>query len=40
MSGIDEYHCKGCGLCWRICPGKKGIKALTEKMKSEQGGNK
>ena len=27
--GISEKDCTGCGLCAKICPGKKGIKALT-----------
>ncbi|MHA1297810.1 MAG: 2-oxoacid:acceptor oxidoreductase family protein [Candidatus Helarchaeota archaeon] len=35
VAGVDEYHCKGCLQCVKICP--KG--ALTEKVKKEQGGN-
>ncbi len=27
--GISTYDCTGCGLCSKICPGKKGKKALT-----------
>ena len=27
--GISYPDCTGCGLCSNICPGKKGIKALT-----------
>ena len=37
--GVDDFHCKGCGLCASVCPGKldkaTGEKspALTMKMK-------
>ena len=31
--GISVPDCTGCGLCANICPGKKGVKALTMKIK-------
>ncbi len=31
--GISVPDCTGCGLCANICPGKKGAKALTMKIK-------
>lgn len=39
VSGIDEFHCKGCAMCTTVCPGKidKDTKekhlAITMKMK-------
>ena len=33
--GVSEKHCTGCGLCSLICPGKRGEKALSMKMRSE-----
>ncbi len=33
--GVSEEHCTGCGLCSLICPGKRGEKALSMKMRSE-----
>ncbi len=33
--GISHDNCTGCGLCAKICPGKKGVKALTMKNKKE-----
>ena len=33
--GISAADCTGCGLCSNICPGKKGAKALTMKIKEE-----
>ena len=33
--GIDLDNCTGCGLCSEVCPGMKGAKALTMKMKEE-----
>jgi len=33
ITGVDEYHCKGCLQCVKICP--KG--ALTEKLKKQGG---
>ncbi len=33
--GISAADCTGCGLCANICPGKKGAKALTMKIKEE-----
>lgn len=33
--GVSEEHCTGCGLCALICPGKRGEKALSMKMRSE-----
>jgi pyruvate ferredoxin oxidoreductase delta subunit len=29
MTGFDYRYCKGCGICARECPGKKGAKAIT-----------
>jgi len=29
VAGVDDFHCKGCGVCTKVCP--KG--ALTLKMK-------
>jgi len=28
MVGFDYEHCKGCGICENVCPGKKGKKAI------------
>jgi len=28
MIGIDFKNCTGCGLCSKVCPGKKGVKAI------------
>lgn len=28
VSGIDENHCKGCGICAQVCP-TKPVKAMT-----------
>ncbi len=28
VSGIDEMHCKGCGICAQVCP-TKPVKAMT-----------
>jgi pyruvate ferredoxin oxidoreductase delta subunit len=28
MTGFDYEHCKGCGICENVCPGKKGKKAI------------
>lgn len=28
MTGFDYEHCKGCGICENVCPGKKGNKAI------------
>ena len=43
MAGVDQFHCKGCGQCWGLCPGKGGVKALSELVKSstanDKGGN-
>jgi pyruvate-ferredoxin/flavodoxin oxidoreductase len=33
--GVSLPDCTGCGLCSEVCPGKKGVKALIMKMKSE-----
>lgn len=33
--GIDYSKCTGCGLCSKVCPGKKGIKAITMSDKKE-----
>ena len=33
--GIDMDNCTGCGACVESCPGLKGAKALTMKMKEE-----
>ena len=33
--GVSVPDCTGCGLCVEACPGKKGVKALTLKTKSE-----
>ncbi len=33
--GVSEEHCTGCGLCALICPGKRGEKAISMKMRSE-----
>lgn len=35
MVGFDYYHCKGCGICADICPGKKGQKAITMIVEAE-----
>lgn len=32
--GFNLKHCKGCGICAKECPGKKGQKAIV--MKSER----
>ena len=34
MIGVSIKDCTGCGLCASMCPGKKGIKAITMKDKS------
>ena len=33
--GIDYSNCTGCGLCSKICPGKKGVKAITMEDKEK-----
>ncbi len=33
--GVSMDQCTGCGLCSKICPGKKGEKAITMKPTSE-----
>ncbi len=33
--GVNMDQCTGCGLCSKICPGKKGEKAITMKPVSE-----
>ena len=33
--GVSLPDCTGCGLCAEVCTGKKGVKALTMKTKSE-----
>lgn len=33
--GISTPDCTGCGLCEKICPGKKGAKALVMKIKED-----
>ena len=33
--GVDFTNCTGCGLCSKICPGKKGVKALTMQPANE-----
>lgn len=33
--GVDFTNCTGCGLCSKICPGKKGVKALTMQPTNE-----
>ena len=34
FGGFDLYHCKGCGLCAKICP-VKGDKAITMVLETE-----
>ena len=34
MAGFNYKHCKGCGICAKECPGKKGNTAI--KMVSEK----
>ena len=33
--GVDYKNCTGCGLCSKVCPGKKGNKAITMKDNKE-----
>ena len=37
LTGIDYYHCKGCGICAEECP-VKAIKMVDEKGFTEQKG--
>ena len=34
FGGFDYYHCKGCGLCAKMCP-VKGEKAITMMLETE-----
>lgn len=34
--GISPRDCTGCGLCSEVCPGKKGVKAVTMAKKTEE----
>ena len=29
FKSFDYRYCKGCGICAKECPGKKGVKAIT-----------
>lgn len=35
MEGFDYRYCKGCGICAKECPGKKGQKAIIMKDERE-----